>query len=45
MECAIISRAGQVLARGKLMLKQEVKTATWVQRVKSYLKTALLPGA
>ena len=23
MECAIISRAGQVLARGKLILKQE----------------------
>lgn len=23
MECAIISRAGQVLARGKLVLKQE----------------------
>ena len=23
MECAIISRAGQVLARGKLLLKQE----------------------
>ena len=25
MECAIISRAGQVLARGKLILKQEAE--------------------
>ena len=28
MECAIISRAGQVLARGKLVLKQEENSKT-----------------